>query len=174
MIYIDLDNTLIHATWGGNPNKNRVKIDLGGKEVYWSMLRPKSQEFVHICRTIAPTFLMTFAAKDYALAHNDTFSLGFTESEILARTDFSHTQAGMFVDRTYPLSTAHCPTGLLIDDNPPSDEQAKVKMAFLGIPPSRYIQSRNYRGGKHPPDFAKELAALRALLSLEKPRPPSP
>jgi NLI interacting factor-like phosphatase len=168
MIFVDLDNTLIHATWGGNPNKKRVKIDLGinylgGKEIYWSMMRPNSISFLEECRKLAKTYLLTFSDKDYAIAHNEAFKLGFEEKEIFGRDDFSASSCGMFVDRVYAKKTNTCPNAILVDDNEPSHEHAKIKMAFLGIGEERYIKSRRFIG-REPKEFEKELKALHSLI----------
>jgi hypothetical protein len=164
--YIDLDNTLIHAAWGGNPNKRRTKIDLGGKEVYWSMLRSNALNFLAFCREIAPTYILTHADRDYALEHNKVFGLGFDDGDIIARDDFSHTSSGMFVDITRPLKINVAPGAILVDDNNPKDKIAQVKMQYLGIGNDRYVQGRDYRGGKHPENFDKEIEQIKKIIGF--------
>lgn len=164
--YIDLDNTLIHAAWGGNPNKRRTKIDLGSREVYWSMLRPNALDFLGFCREIAPTKILTHADRDYALKHNEVFGLGFSDKDIIARNDFSHTSSGMFVDTTRPLKINISPDAILVDDKHPKDEIAQVKMQYLGIGIDRYVQGRDYRGGKDPENFDKEIEKIKKIIGF--------
>ena len=164
--YIDLDNTLIHAAWGGNPNKRRAKIDLGPKEVYWSMLRPQSLDFLAFCREIAPTKMLTHAHRDYALEHNKVFGLGFNSNDVIARDDFAHTSSGMFVDITRPLKINVSPGAILVDDKFPKEELAQVKMQYLGIGNDRYVQSRDYRGGKDPENFDKEIEQIKKIIGF--------
>lgn len=173
-IFLDLDNTLIHAQWGGNPNKRRYKIDLGEnwmgkKEVYWSMLRPMTHIFLAACRYLAPTYMLTNSTRDYALAHNKEFSLGFSEDMIFAREDFSRETCGMLHSDTYPLAVGQYPDAILVD-NKSFEESSKedVKIQFLGIDQSRYVQSRFYQGGKQPENFDKELNAIEKIIELDK------
>ena len=164
--YIDLDNTLIHAAWGGNPNKRRTKIDLGPKEVYWSMLRPHALDFLAFCREIAPTYMLTHAARDYALEHNKVFNLGFTEDQVIASDDFAYNKTGMFVDRIIPIKTNVSPGAILVDDKNPKDELPSIKMQYLGIGMDRYVQSRDYRGGKDPENFNKEIEKIKKIIGF--------
>jgi hypothetical protein len=164
--YIDLDNTLIHAAWGGNPNKRRTKIDLGSKEVYWSMLRPHALDFLAFCREIAPTYMLTHAHRDYALEHNKVFALGFTDDQLIARDDFSYTKSGMLIDTTRPIKINVSPGAILVDDNPPKDEMAVVKIQYLGINTDRYVQGRDYRGGKDPENFDKEIDKIKKIIGF--------
>jgi hypothetical protein len=164
--YIDLDNTLIHAAWGGNPNKKRTKIDLGHKEVYWSMLRPKAVAFTEFCREIAPTYMLTHAARDYALEHNKVFNLGFNDSQIIARDDFSYTRSGMFTDTTCPTKIDISPGAILVDDKHPKDEMLIVKIKYLGINSNRCVQSRDFRGGKDPASFNKEIEKIKEIIDF--------
>jgi len=173
-IFLDLDNTLIHATYGGNPNKNRTKLDLGvncwgKKEVYWSMRRPMALEFIAICRQLAPTYILTNAARDYALAHNKEFQLGFDESMVFAREDFSRETNGTFHSMILPLAENQYPKAILVDDKTfKESKEWDVKLRFLGINESRYVQSRCYRGGKQPENFDKEIKAIEKIIELDK------
>ena len=164
--YIDLDNTLIHAAWGGNPNKRRTKIDLGPKEVYWSMLRPHALDFLAFCREIAPTYMLTHAHRDYALEHNRVFGLGFADDQVIARDDFSYTKSGMLVDTTRPTKINVSPGAILVDDKPPKHEMAVVKIQYLGINTDRYVQGRDYRGGKDPENFDKEIDKIKKIIGF--------
>jgi hypothetical protein len=164
--YIDLDNTLIHAAWGGNPNKRRTKIDLGPKEVYWSMLRSHALDFLAFCREIAPTYILTHAARDYALEHNKVFNLGFANDQVIARDDFCYYKSGMLVDRLLPTKINVSPGAILVDDKNPKDELAVVKMQYLGIGTDRYVQGRDYRGGKDPENFDKETDKIKKIIGF--------
>jgi hypothetical protein len=176
--YIDLDNTLIHAAWGKNPNKRRTKIELpdsdnGKAEAYWSMLRPKALEFLAFCRNIAPTKMLTHAARDYALKHNEVFGLGFSDENIIARDDFSHITEEKCDSLSRPTKKSLrpnvigiAPGAILVDDKSPSDYLAKVKIQYLGITEDRYVQSRNYSGGKDPENFNKEIERIKKIISF--------
>ncbi|NBO98528.1 MAG: hypothetical protein EBU90_00095 [Proteobacteria bacterium] len=173
-IFLDLDNTLIHAVYGGNPNKRRYKLDLGvncwgKKEVYWSMLRPMAHVFIAACRSLAPTYILTNSARDYALAHNKEFQLGFKESMVFAREDFSRETCGTFHSATFPLAVNQYPNAILVDDKSfRESSEWDVKIKFLGIGEDRYVKSRNFRGGKDPENFDKEFKAIEQIIELDR------
>lgn len=170
-IFLDLDNTLIHAVYGGNPSKKRVKIDLGvncwgKKEVYWSMPRPMVYSFLSFCREIAPTYILTNSARDYALAHNVQFGLGFDENMVFAREDFSRETNGTLYSATFPLAENQFPNAILVDDKTfRESSEWDVKIRFLGITEDRYVQSRCFRGGTQPPDFSKEIQSIQKIIN---------
>lgn len=175
-IFVDLDECLvstIYKTNGGTP-KNRTKIILkngwhGKDETYWTTLRPNAIEFLQHCRNIAPTIMLTAAAKDYAQKHNEVHSLGFTDDEILGREFYCYYKSGMFHDSIINTKVDYAPESILIDNqdiNHYGSERLKVKMRFLGINETRLVKSREYNGGKQPPDFKKEIDQIKNILDL--------
>jgi hypothetical protein len=176
--YIDLDNTLIHASYGGNPNKRRTKIDLlesefGKREVYWSMLRPRALDFLAFCRDIAPTKMLTHSLRDYALKHNEVFGLGFSDNDVISRDDFSHTEEEKINSLSRPTKKAVRPNvigvspgAILVDDKSPKVYLAKIKIQYLGIGENRYVQSRTYCGGKDPENFDKEIDNIKKIIGF--------
>lgn len=86
-IFIDLDNTLINAEYqvGGAPKGSKVVKLEDGK--YWARLRPGALGLLYHLRNAAPTYMLTAAAKDYALAWNKEFDLNFKPEDIYSRED---------------------------------------------------------------------------------------
>lgn len=173
-IFLDLDECLVSTVWNrnGKQPKNRTKIvlenDLNGKpEVYWSQLRPMALEFLQHCRNIAPTYILTAAATDYAQEHNKVFGLGFADDMIIGRELYSYYKSGMMVDRIIPIRENQHPNSILVDNQNPNtwgSENLFVKMKYLGIKEDRLVKSREYTGGKQPPDFSKEIAQMEKIL----------
>jgi hypothetical protein len=88
-IFVDLDNTLISAEplFGGLP-KNAKLINLTD-EKYWARLRPGALNLLDNLRKIGPTYMLTAATKEYALAWNKEFNLGFSVQDVYSREDYS-------------------------------------------------------------------------------------
>jgi hypothetical protein len=176
-IYIDLDETLIHAIYAhsGNPGKRRpieIKNSTGEREeLYYSILRPKATELLSFCRTLGNVKMLTTATRDYALEHNSIFNLGFEATHIIAREDYLVSTVSAYDTRTGPVKTATDPHSVLIDNLPRLAELAITKQQYLGIKPNRYIQIREF-SGKDPEVFTKELDSIFQLLkSLKKETP---
>lgn len=89
-IFVDLDNTLISAEplFGGIPK--RAKLISLDTEKYWARLRPGALNFLDTLRKIGPTYMLTAATKDYALAWNKEFNLGFSEQDVYSREDLEY------------------------------------------------------------------------------------
>ena len=88
-IFVDLDETLIHSIGlhTGRDMPNYKKISLSKKESYNTRLRSCSLAFLEAARKKAKVFMLTVATKDYALAMNKAFSLGFKAEDIYSRED---------------------------------------------------------------------------------------
>lgn len=86
-IFVDLDNTLINAEYqvGGAPTGSKVIKLEDGK--YWARLRPGALGLLYHLRTAGPTYMLTAATRDYALAWNKEFDLNFKPEDIYSRED---------------------------------------------------------------------------------------
>lgn len=157
-IYIDLDDTLIHSIngFGRNPGKRKV-IRVGEEdEVYHSILRPEAGRLLSGLRTIGAVRMLTTATREYAIAHNKTFTLGFQECEIISRHDYICTIKLAYGSEWVPSRRNMDPGGILIDNLPINTESSRNKVAYLGIQPDRYFQIREFNG-KDPADFSSEV-----------------
>lgn len=176
--FIDLDECLVSTIWkhNGSIPKNRTKIilynELNNKdEVYWSVLRPGALEFLQHCRNIAPTYLLTAAATDYAQKHNEIFVLGFSDEQIIGRGQYMYYSSGMIADRVSATKENQYPNSILVDNQDPKkwgSENLHVKMRFLGIKENRLVKSREYTGGNQPPNFDKEINQIKNIIDSIK------
>jgi hypothetical protein len=176
-IFLDLDECLVSTIYKPNgAPRNRIKISLmnnwlGKPEIYYSQLRPGALEFIEYCRNIAPTFILTAAATDYAQEHNKVLNLGFSDDQILGRDFYCYHKSGMFHDSIINTKVDYAPNSILVDNqniNKYGSENLRVKMRFLGIKEDRLIKSREYTGGKQPPSFDKEIKQIENILDLVK------
>jgi len=159
-IYLDLDDTLIHSVYGlgRNPGK-RTTISLSNKDVYHTLLRPLASDILAGLRNIGQVKMLTTAVKEYALAQNQAFFLGFSDADIIAREDYVTSINDMFGEKWVPLQSKTDPNSVLIDNLPPSTESSRIKIQFLGIKQSSYFQIREFYG-KEPSCFQQELEDL--------------
>ena len=76
----------------------------------------------------------------------------------------------MLCDRVIPIRSNIHPNSILVDNQDINKsfgtENLKAKMAFLGIGKDRLVKSREYTGGKQPPDFNKEIKQIENFLDL--------
>lgn len=175
-IYLDLDECLVSTIYktNGSVPKNRTKILLkngwlGKDEVYWTVLRPGALEFIEYCRSIAPTFILTAAATDYAQEHNKVYSFGFLDEQIIGRDQYMHYSSGMIADRVTATKIDQYPNSILVDNQSLhyyGSENLRVKMSYLGIKEDRLVKSREYTGGNQPPSFDKEIKQIENILEL--------
>jgi hypothetical protein len=91
-------------------------------------------------RSMGSVRLLTTSVAEYALSHNHIFSLGFGNGEIIARENYIKAGEAPFGTARATFQTGTDPRSILIDDLPQSTESSKIKIDFLGIPLSRYIQ----------------------------------
>jgi len=174
--FIDLDECLVSTVFSHNPKKNRIKISLmndwlNKPKHYWTTLRPGALEFLAYCRNIAPTYILTAAATDYAQEHNKVFNLDFSNDQIIGRGQYMHYSSGMFHDRVSATKIDQYPNSILVDNQNIRDygaDNLKVKMSFLGIKEDRLVKSREYTGGKQPPSFDKEIKQIEYILDSNK------
>lgn len=171
-IYIDLDETLIHAKYSipghsGNPGKRTaIKIideDGLNHETYHSLIRPKALELLNHCRKLTKVKMLTTATRDYAILHNETFLLGFEPAEIIAREDYLVRTSLAYGTTTEPSKRRTDPNAFLIDNLPRLAEAAMLKQQYLGIRPENYIEIREF-SGKDPEIFSQELKDILTLL----------
>jgi hypothetical protein len=175
-IFVDLDECLVSTVFSHNPKKNRIKISLmndwlNKPEHYWTTLRPGALEFLAYCRNIAPTYILTAAATDYAQEHNKVFDLGFSDDQIIGRGYYMHYSSGMIADRVSATKINQYPNSILVDNQDIKkygSENLRVKMSFLGIKENRLVKSREYTGGKQPPSFDKEIQQIEDIINTIK------
>ncbi len=163
-MYIDLDETLVHSVYGkGRGVGKRTVIDAGSGDIYHSLLRPAAHFLLGAVRDMAEVSMLTTATREYALAHNQKFQLGFTEGEIVAREDYITKVNMAYSSEWVPSSTRVCPTAILIDNLSPRADAARLKMAYLGIRENQYLQIREFNG-KDPENFGAELEQIISRL----------
>lgn len=174
-IFLDLDETLVSTIFSHNPKKGRIKLsfvnDFDKVENYYTQLRPGALEFLTYCRSIAPTYILTAAATDYAQEHNKIFNLGFSDDQIIGRDYYMHYSSGMLHDRVSATKINQYPNSILVDNQDPNrygSDNLRVKFQFLGIWHDRYVKSREYTGGKQPPSFDKEIKQIENILDSIK------
>ena len=169
-IFVDLDECLCSSIFSHNPKKGRVKLsfvnDFNRVENYYTVLRPGALEFLAYCRSIAPTYILTAAATDYALEHNKVHNLGFSDDQIIGREQYVHYSSGMIADRVSATKIDQFPNSILVDNQSLrhyGSENLRVKMSFLGIKEDRLVKSREYTGGNQPPSFDKEIKQIENI-----------
>lgn len=163
-VYVDLDDTLIHAVYGlGRGKGKRTVIDAGDGELYHSLLRPSAHRFLEELRGDGEVFMLTTATKKYAGAHNKAFSLGFSEDEIVAREDYLIQVTMAYSSELITKKERVCPEGWLVDNMPPEEEAARLKRAYLGIGVDRYTQVREFNG-KDPEVFNREMDQIFSTI----------
>lgn len=166
-IYLDLDDTVIHSIYGvgRNPSK-RTTISLSNEDVYHTLLRPLAPNILAGLRNIGSVKILTTAVKEYALAQNRVFSLGFYDTDIISREDYITSINDMFGEKWVPLHSRTDPNSILIDNLPPTSESSRLKIQFLGIQQSSYFQIREFFG-KEPDCFQQEVKDLLAKVSQQ-------
>lgn len=163
-VYVDLDDTLIHAVYAlGRGRGKRTAVDAGEGEVYHSLLRPSAHRFLEGLRGDGEVFMLTTATKKYAAAHNETFRLGFSEGEIVAREDYLIQVTMAYSSELITMKRRVCPEGWLVDNMPPEEEAARLKRAYLGIGVDRYTQVREFNG-KDPEVFNREMDQIFSII----------
>jgi NLI interacting factor-like phosphatase len=151
-IYVDLDETLIHAKVAGlRPPAKRRRFAFG-LEVYDVALRPCAHYLLGRLREIGCVSLLTTSQRDYAEKINEAFGLGF--EQLYCRED-------IFVFRPFVdlKAEAVAPKSVLIDDLSPTETLARFKMKFLGINRRSYIQIRGFHGTE-PATIDREIAEI--------------
>jgi len=113
-IYIDLDETLIHARVAGPRSPGKRRRFAFGLEVYDVALRPCAHYLLGCLREIGCVALLTTSQRDYAEKINEPFGLGF--EELYCRED-------IFVFRPFAdlKAEAVAPKSVLIDDLSPME-----------------------------------------------------
>ena len=154
MIWVDLDETLVHSLeLPGSKRRTRLVFE-GGK--VWSLVRPGAREFLDALREVAnreaiEVRMLTSAYRAYACAANDAFGFGFSPTQIVAHEQW----VGEF---GAPKTTSVDCLGVLID-NKISRMAHADKCKYLGIDSRRLVLVRDYLG--HPSDrFPKDWPAV--------------
>jgi len=87
-IFVDIDETLIHAGMGEDHKPEVPAVDVMTRdpdELYKVSLRPGAIKLLFDLRTIGHVYALTRATQDYAFAMNKTLGLGFPEERIYSR-----------------------------------------------------------------------------------------
>ena len=151
-IYVDLDETLVHARVAGQRSPGKRRRFAFGLEVYDVAIRPCAHYLLGRLREIGCVSLLTTSQRDYAEKINEAFRLGF--EELYCRED-------IFVFRPFVDLKAEsvAPKSVLIDDLSPAETLARLKMKFLGINRRSYIQIRGFHG-TDPATIDREIAEI--------------
>ena len=154
MIWVDLDETLVHSLERPGSKRRTALVFEGGK--LWANLRPGAREFLDALRRVAArdsneVRLLTTAKCAYARTANDVFKLGFTPDQIVAREQWADNFDGQKPHHVDYL-------GVLIDNV--SSRMAHVdKCVYLGIDARRLVLVPDYLG--HPSDrFPRDWPAV--------------
>lgn len=142
-IFVDLDETLIHSC-PDNQFENIVgheklvkTVKLSGNDLYHTQMRPNAIEFLNELRKITSNvFMLTIATKEYAVAMNRIFGLGFFSDMIYSR---EHIQC----NATPEIGAGNV---YLIDNLPRHQNRNKI-IYLRAIGPLTYIQTPEYTGG---------------------------
>lgn len=144
-IYIDLDDCLIHSVFGPSNSKRRTVIHLAS-EKYSVMIRPLAQEMLSDLRSLGHVRMLTTATPDYAQEINRTFTLGFAPEDVISLTPLLETIQLAYGSDTILSKVKTDPSSVLIDHQNPKDKWLRVKMLYLGITESSYVQIREFYG----------------------------
>jgi len=152
-IFCDLDETLIHTlgmkTIAGDMEEQGdlefcdkpVTVSLSKKEHYVAVLRPGANYLLFQLREIGHVYMLTRAHRDYAIAMNKAFNLGFTEDRIF---DSEYVKNWRYKTPKVKIAAGK---SVLIDDLRASDNFEKI--AFVkrfGTP--KYIEVPSFWGYK--------------------------
>ena len=108
--------------------------------------------------------MLTTATRDYAEQHNKTFDLGFSPAEIISMRDYIIRVPLAYGGSVWDvIEKGRNPAAVLIDNLPPDDEYPRIKMAYLGINSSRYIQIEDFYG-----EEAEEGELERVLMETKQ------
>ena len=141
-IFVDIDETLIHAGMGEDHNPEVPTVDVMTHDpdaVYKVSLRPGAIKLLFDLRTIGHVYALTRAAHDYALAMNKTFGFGFLEERIYSRLqvkDWRKTK----IDLEVPQGQNY-----LIDDLDYEDNYEKIAL-LRKLGPVQYIKVKPFWG----------------------------
>jgi len=154
MIWVDLDETLVHSLERPGSKRRTVLVFEGGK--LWAFLRPGAREFLDALRRLAArdsneVRMLTTANGAYARTANDIFKLGFTPDQIVAREQWAD---NLDMQKAHHVDYL----GVLIDNA--SSRMAHVdKCVYLGIDARRLVLIPDFLG--HPSDrFPKDWPAV--------------
>lgn len=156
-IFLDLDETLCHNFY--KPKKKATKIVLPDGDTYHGFKRPIAHQILAECRVLAPTFMLTIATRDYALAVNKAYDFNFKPEEILAREDCWDYILMAYGYDYLNIYSDLAPNSVLVDNNWVGDEWAKRKMQVLGIKPENYFQIPTF-DGNDPDEIADEWGII--------------
>lgn len=154
-IFVDLDETLIHSheEYSAKSVKPLLKeIMLSDNCVYNTQLRPNALTFLNELRKLSSNvFMLTIATKEYAVAMNRIFGLGFFSTMIYSR---EHIQA-------FDVPTVSRGNVFLFDNLKKGENRNKI-IFLRTLGELQYIQVPAYYGGikdfnGYTPELIEEL-----------------
>lgn len=141
-IFLDLDDTLIHAVplRGGRLGRRRL-VRCSDGDGYGVMERPLAQQMIADCCALARVVILTTGAQDYA--ESVCRALEFSVDDILGCEKYIRSIPG---EGDTPMELGVDPDSWLIDNAEPNFLYSKLKMAYLGTSRSRYLKVRTFTG----------------------------
>jgi len=150
-LFIDLDETLVHTlgfkTIAGDVEKvndlcdKPVTITLDKNEHYVTVLRPGANYLLFLLREVGHVYMLTRAHREYAIAMNKAFNLGFDEDKIF---DKQYVKDWKYKTPKVEITKGKC---VLIDDLLARDNFEKI--AFIKrFGTAKYINIPSFWGNK--------------------------
>jgi hypothetical protein len=161
-IYIDLDDCLIHSIFGNGNAKKRTTMHLEN-EKYRVLERPLARQMLDDLRALGPVRMLTTATPDYAQEANRLFNFGFLAQDIISLVPLLETIQLAYGSDTLLTKTHTDPKGVLIDHQKPHEKWLRIKLLYLGIKESSYVQVREF-SGLDPQKFANEWRNIHLPL----------
>ena len=139
-IFVDLDETLIHCNlWIDEIREGESVINLSDGE-YRALLRPGALDLLTQLRKVAPCYILTASAQDYARAWNEKFNLGFANDDIYSREQIAN--------RDISTSKFVNPAAYLIDNLPRHENRDKIQFLKTFDLFPKYYNIKAYHGFK--------------------------
>lgn len=150
-LFIDLDETLVHASDGAVPPPF-PHFDRPGRFCrigeYHVQLRAETPEILALARGGGrEVFLFTMSSFGFAAEVSQALDLGFGEHSIFSFAMILNCRSSL------------CPEGALIDDRPLADANTRMKADALGISADRVWRIPSFE----PPSFASAKLFLAGL-----------
>lgn len=177
-IFWDIDETLIHSSFGNEPNQEHLRITSTGEQIF-TMVRPCARALIDFGRELVGpenSFILTNSIKSYALEINEKANFGFDENQVLHRGDM----AALTEDKDhgawmygsggsaeyFPHKELADENNVLIDNLPFIYNTSKVTM--IGIKQDRYFNCRGYYGvnGMDSDTFEVDVKNWLTILNL--------
>lgn len=141
LIFVDLDETLIHTLdysqyASGYPEAIKIVLP-EDPYTYFALLRHGAHSLLSGLREAGEVYMLTAANRDYALAMNAEFNLGFPEASIYTRETVSN---GDDISHLGPGEV------FLIDNLPRRENNTKITFLRKNLKVPQYIQVTTFNG----------------------------